>query len=138
MSWIKRPTPRAPAQPSHGWQAPHELVDDYAKRGVEIAKLNGILIQTEHNLAASRAEVRNLNAHVLDLHGRIERQADIFEEYQGHIDTMRRQRDEAWARVVELEQTVLSMAAKAGLDDAAWADVAAVAGPQPATETRTA
>lgn len=125
MSWIWR-QPRVPVQATPGWQAPHELVKDYAARGVEIAKLNGTLIRTEQMLNSSRAEVRNLNARVEDLTGRIERQAD---NHEADRDAWAKARSRMAARVAELEQTVVAMGVASGLD-AAWPDVAAVSGPR--------
>jgi len=120
MSWTWR-RPRVPVQP--GWHAPHDLVDDYAARGVEIATLTGMLGKTEQMLRAARAEIRDLNAYVQDLEGRIECQADRFEELRTecrlNVKRVEAERDEAInalgrlmasptipdlrARVVELE-----------------------------------
>ncbi len=113
MSWTWR-NPRVPLQTSPGWQAPHELVDDYAKRGVEIAKLTGALTQAEHMLNVARAQIRILNAQVLDLTGRIECQADRIEEERHDWETTKRALS---GRVTELEQA--RVAAKGD----GWADV---------------
>lgn len=131
VSWKWR-KPRVPVEPVLGWRAPHELVDDYAARGVRIAELTGSLAAAENLLALSETRyaesqrtIREQSALIQDLSGRIERQADNHE-----ADRADWERTKSWmaARITELEQTVVAMSA-AGLDTA-WADVAAVSGPQ--------
>lgn len=78
MSWTFR-KPRVTVQPGHGWQAPHQLVDEYAARGVRIAELTGTLATAQHQLILAKAEIREQDARLRDLEGRIECQADNHE-----------------------------------------------------------
>lgn len=131
MSWTWR-KPRVPVQP--GWQAPHELVNELAARGVEIARLAGALASAENLLALSETRfaesqrtVKYQAERLQDLSGRIERQADNHEADRAEWE---RVKSRMAARIDELEQTVVAMSAAGGLD-AAWLDVAAVSGPKP-------
>lgn len=132
MSWTWR-KPRVHVQPALGWRAPHDLVDDYAARGVRIAELTGslasaenLLALSEQRFAESQRTVREQSALIQDLNGRVTLQADFHE-----ADRADWERTKSWmaARISELEQAVVATAAKSGMDEA-WLDVAAVSGPQ--------
>jgi hypothetical protein len=131
VSWTWR-KPRVPVQP--GWRAPHELVDDYAARGVKIAELRGSLAAADNlralcdaRFAESQRTVREQSNLIVDLTGRIGRQADNHEADRAEWE---RAKSRMAARIAELEQTVVALFAAGGLD-AAWSDVAAVSGLQP-------
>lgn len=136
MSWTWR-KPRVPVQP--GWQAPHELVNDHAARGVEIARLTGALASAENMMivaqkrfAESQRTVKSQADLILDLTARIERQADNHEEDRAEWAEVK---SRLTARVSELEQLLVRADADhaelsgrlqdAGLD-AAWPEVAAL------------
>lgn len=106
MSWTWR-KPRVPVQPALGWQAPHELVNDHAARGVEIARLTGILgsLSThidrqaesmrrgERVLNAATSELAEATATIKELRGeldrkedQIQRQANLFEQLRDQME----------------------------------------------------
>lgn len=79
-----------------GWQAPHELVADYAARGVQIADLTGRLkaeesahARTRHELAVADELNAELRKELLRKTEQIERQADVFAEYRTEIDQLK-------------------------------------------------
>lgn len=87
------------------------LRHDLIRAQATIARQTQTMRQGEHalyvatgDLAEATATIKELRDELTAKTSQIERQADLFDEYRTEIESTRRQRDEACARVEELEE----------------------------------